>query len=1171
MLPYYIARHRKMAVSCFTHARSKEHGLKHIDIRKGILALFWIAVFIVVFAIMISMIEQLTNAYKENPVATQIKAEQDILEFPDISVCAKVPFYVEKNNSADRLGQLLYSIEKNIRAKLKDASVRITDASVQSALLIQMATRQGDGFLRAYQHIIYCQYHDQECSFYNFSEIVHLRYVQCYTFSPKNRQLSGGKGLQIIFFKLHGKGSPFFLLNDLEDPAFSDETNDGIHVLIHGANTFPTYSIQNMPTSFSLRYGQQATVEVSGLKYRSDMSGRKACVVNRDPYRYKNFRGGSKFLEYYYTYEDCVTIKKQEFFSDQCKCFSDDSFVPFKEGGPETDRHSQNTSTVFCRDIRQKTSQRLRSDFLCFDQYEKMPTTAVLDKFVPLGDLYATQDDLDQRKICRHKVCSLLCEKSIYSTRFFEVIDMDPDSVFPTAILSAYIEKLKESQLPNPFLSQMWENMTNANESVENDEADYALKAKDMVILDIRPSNELIDVWEEELTESLFNLISNMGGTFGLCAGISFLSFLFLAFFFSRAFFHGVLSVAYWFWWVVYLGRPPATDFKKQLYVRRSSGDTYSSDTSLDKYENVQWIVSPSKLEDRSDQPEPKKDPDKLQRTPADGMEDDSTTITSPLEDESSSSESSSESPKPKEVQEKPEPANGWRKSFLPKINLFSHSQSSGDQKVKKQLPLPGTIKALDTKKGDENGFKEASSGHLRESPKKDHSDRKISDTINKVPAEFLPFPKEKKSTDDENKHQISAPNVFLAVPSSRSFEPRPFLKEEKGEEERASDQVPSNRPRTDGFIERPYEYGNRLHDEPPVNERNRRTDENTPYSRGSVNRQRISGPNRWPDEFGNPPQTGSSMSGRDGRMRERMIPPSNVYEPRESRRQYYERPEQNTGYPRLDTKNRMPTADDPYSLQPPNRERTDVPNRWPGEYGTPFQTKSLVDDGGRRADGRKLSPTIPVDRGRTDERSDDIEGPPPINLPAEDQVRRSSGRRYSPEIRSDQARIGGRLSEFENQLQREMPSADRGGRTGERRLSPTLQPPNRERTDVPNRWPGEYGTPFQTKSLVDDGGRRADGRKLSPTIPVDRGRTDERSDDIEGPPPINLPAEDQVRRSSGRRYSPEAASTKSSACGVVELKSLIQAPSRTNNSKQNWLDLDKFVKAHFPHTWRPT
>ncbi|CAL8090113.1 unnamed protein product [Calicophoron daubneyi] len=129
---------------------------------------------------------------------------------------------------------------------------------------------------------------------------------------------------------------------------------------------------------------------------------------------------------------------------------------------------------------------------------------------------------------------------------------------------------------------------------------------------------------------------------------------------------------------------------------------------------------------------------------------------------------------------------------------------------------------------------------------------------------------------------------------------------------------------------------------------------------------------------------------------------------------------------------------------------------------------------------------------------------------------------KYHRKIRSDQARIGGRLSEFENQLQREMPSADRGGRTGERRLSPTLQPPNRERTDVPNRWPGEYGTPFQTKSLVDDGGRRADGRKLSPTIPVDRGRTDERSDDIEGPPPINLPAEDQVRRSSGRRYSPE-------------------------------------------------
>lgn len=101
---------------------------------------------------------------------------------------------------------------------------------------------------------------------------------------------------------------------------------------------------------------------------------------------------------------------KQNYFLSECGCNSDRLFVPFGEVKAGLDRANL-SSTEFCRDIRQKTSQRLREDFLCFDQYDRMPTTTVLDKYIPMNLLYETRENLDARKIERHAVCSLPCEK----------------------------------------------------------------------------------------------------------------------------------------------------------------------------------------------------------------------------------------------------------------------------------------------------------------------------------------------------------------------------------------------------------------------------------------------------------------------------------------------------------------------------------------------------------------------------------------------------------------------------------------------------------------------------------------------------------------------------------------------------------------------------------------
>ncbi|VDP98265.1 unnamed protein product [Trichobilharzia regenti] len=491
-----------------------------------------------------------------------------------------------------------------------------------------------NSFMRAYEHFIYCKYNDKDCSFYNFTEIVHLRYIQCFTFSPNDKVISGNKGLEFIFYKRHSRGKPFVMLNDLEDELFSSDIYDGINVIVHNPDTFPTYAFNYLSTSFALRYGQLATVDVSGLKYKSDMTGRKSCFPQRDPYRqvftlYTNFRGGANFLEYRYTYEDCIANMKQRYIYEKCNCYSDHLFVPFQDpknndsvyrssydtadlmNNPNVNEKQEDESiqkfSHFCRDIRHKTSHRLRNEFLCFEQYQKMPTTSVLDKFVQPDKLYATRHNLDARKIERHKVCSLLCEKRIYSTKFFEITDLDPEMTLPVPVIAHYIKALETSKLHFPELQNLWNKMQSDEQSqsplttgTTNETDETSLSSKNLIIVNIRISTELIDAWEEELTETLFNLISNLGGTVGLCAGISVLSSFFLVFFFGRALFHAALSLILWFWWAVYLGRPPLPDNNKLNQVNYIGNKIEDTDFHSANYGDSEHINNIEAMETSS-------------------------------------------------------------------------------------------------------------------------------------------------------------------------------------------------------------------------------------------------------------------------------------------------------------------------------------------------------------------------------------------------------------------------------------------------------------------------------------------------------------------------------------------------------------------------------------------
>lgn len=139
----------------------------------------------------------------------------------------------------------------------------------------------------------------------------------------------------------------------------------------------------------------------------------KACSF----FRYKSFGGSSRYLEYEYTYKDCVANRKQSHILEECGCYSDLLQVPYIRE-PDDDPMAKGIAKFldfskmkvdFCRDVFSRTSQRARRNFECHERLIKMPTSKVLDAYVNPDLLYNARDDPDMTKKLRQAVCPVKC------------------------------------------------------------------------------------------------------------------------------------------------------------------------------------------------------------------------------------------------------------------------------------------------------------------------------------------------------------------------------------------------------------------------------------------------------------------------------------------------------------------------------------------------------------------------------------------------------------------------------------------------------------------------------------------------------------------------------------------------------------------------------------------
>ncbi|VDO09524.1 unnamed protein product [Rodentolepis nana] len=319
---------------------------------------------------------------------------------------------------------------------------------------------------------------------------------------------------------------------------------DGVNVFLHSPGTFPGYEISGVATSFAVHFGQIARVQVNGLQSVSSNEGNKKCYASPPPYRYSSFGGETKYLEYQYTYEDCVANRKQSHILETCGCYSDLLQVPHN---PEPDDDPQATGVPkvldlsklkieFCRGLHSRTSQQVHSNFECHDRLSRLPTSSVLDAYINPDQLWESKNNPDMRKKLRQDVCPVNCEK--------HMMDLNLSTLdYGTPLHRKWTEMLEKGK----------EGEMNFTEG------------KNIVIIDIRLRSARVDTWNEELTSSLFSLMASIGGTLGLCAGISFVSAFFLLLFFGNAFYHLILSVLLWFWWNVFQGQPEAIQTEKML------------------------------------------------------------------------------------------------------------------------------------------------------------------------------------------------------------------------------------------------------------------------------------------------------------------------------------------------------------------------------------------------------------------------------------------------------------------------------------------------------------------------------------------------------------------------------------------------------------------------------
>nr|URS64679.1 FMRFamide-gated sodium channel-like 2 [Malacoceros fuliginosus] len=479
----------------FLHTKTKDivnkfmttttaHGWGRVGSENNIfIKLFWVAITLTAFGANVTHVLTLVLQYRAFPSEQVSDVELSSIEFPSVTICNIQPMSVSTGLEMmqdpstqlyqwDNLTQFYYDMAK------KDGNLSYEEELKYNRLkqpigyfenIGDEATRVGH---QPRDFLLSCTFGYRQCTWDNFTFFQSPTYYNCYTFngnkSSENlvaRTTGPQEGLSLILYLESDNGDELY--NGTYHTLSNVGNAAGARVIVHPPNSRPSPVDQgfDVPPGFSSSVGVKATrYERLGEPYGP-------CVED-------TMHGSDLFV---YATDTCVTLCQQRYVMNACDCVS--SLLPIPE--------YNESNLKYCGNFDAAHQEYFFSNLSC--------EAASLAEFV-------AEDNVRESCGC-HPPCEEYSYKTDVSYSYWP-LDFTQLSFYQSYVLNH----------PDVDNLKAYQNLENYNTS---ELISTGLIRKNFLRLNVYLKDLIIQEYIQKKSYEIQNLISDMGGTFGLWIGMS--------------------------------------------------------------------------------------------------------------------------------------------------------------------------------------------------------------------------------------------------------------------------------------------------------------------------------------------------------------------------------------------------------------------------------------------------------------------------------------------------------------------------------------------------------------------------------------------------------------------------------------------------------------------------
>ena len=464
------------------------HGVSHLIYEKQTkLKLVWLIITIVGFSMNAFHVSMLVEQFLRYPSEEVSRVIYSTIEFPSVTVCNIQPFSLSERDKIDKNLTSKYRYWDQITDEyFKDLMTHYNITEESEQLFNRL--KQPVGFYenigdevsilghKKQDFIIGCTFGGHYCTAANFTHFIDPNFYNCFTFNGgghnkqlKSRSTGPQEGLSMILYLESDNGQ-----DDFEGiyHTFSTVGNAaGARIEIHYPNTRPNPTDNGFDVSpgFSTSVG----IEVE-KKHRLD-----------EPYGpcYEhNFTETSKFV---YSSLECLLQCKQRFILEKCGCVSIIDFIP-----PILPEIKENYCGYFNPDQEETFFRNVQCEY----EYT---------------EVFTTEADIMEQ-------CN--CEPPCHETFYSKSISF---SYWPLDFVQKHFYELYVLNHSQGQNHKAYRNLSKYNWS---DLVQTGMIRKNFARVNVYFSELAINEFTQTKTYELHNLWSDIGGTFGLWIGVSFIT-----------------------------------------------------------------------------------------------------------------------------------------------------------------------------------------------------------------------------------------------------------------------------------------------------------------------------------------------------------------------------------------------------------------------------------------------------------------------------------------------------------------------------------------------------------------------------------------------------------------------------------------------------------------------